>query len=90
LPALESSRTLFFRLSLVLRDDFSDNSDIDVLVSFMPDHSWGLEFVAMREELATLFNRPVDLITRQSILKSRNDLRRQEILGSAEVIYVAR
>lgn len=74
----------------VLRDDFSANSDVDVLVSFFSHHSWGLEFIQMREELATLFKRPVDLLTRQSIMNSHNVLRRQAILDSAEVIYAAR
>jgi hypothetical protein len=74
----------------VLRDDFHANSDVDILVSFVPHHSWGLEFIQMREELATLFKRPVDLLTRQSIMNSHNDLRRQAILDSAEVIYAAR
>lgn len=74
----------------VLRDDFSANSDVDILVSFTPNHSWGLEFIQMREELATLFQRPVDLLTRQSIISSHNALRRQAILSSAEVIYAAR
>jgi uncharacterized protein len=63
----------------VLRDDFSANSDVDVLVSFFPQHSWG-----------TLFKRPVDLLTRQSIMNSHNVLRRQAILDAAEVIYAAR
>jgi hypothetical protein len=74
----------------VLRDDFSANSDIDILVSFTPNHSWGLEFIQMREELSALLKRPVDLLTHQSIISSRNPLRRQAILGSAEVIYAAR
>ncbi len=74
----------------VLRDDFSANSDVDILVSFTPHHSWGLEFMQMREELAVLVKRPVDLLTRQSIMNSHNLLRRQAILDSAEVIYAAR
>lgn len=74
----------------VLRDDFSANSDVDILVSFTPHHSWGLEFIQMREELAILFKRPVDLLTRQSIMNSHNALRRQVILDSAEIIYAAR
>jgi hypothetical protein len=74
----------------VLRDDFSTNSDIDILVSFTPNHSWGLEFIQMREELASLLKRPVDLMTHQSIMNSHNALRRQAILDSAEVIYAAR
>ena len=71
----------------ILRDDFNANSDVDILVTFQPNHSWGLEFIQMREQLSTLFNRPVDLITRQSIVNSHNLLRRQIVLNSAEVIY---
>jgi hypothetical protein len=73
----------------VLRDDFRPDSDIDVLVTLTPNHSWGLEFIQMREELSTLLQRPIDLLTRQSIMNSRNILRRQIILDTAEVIYVA-
>ncbi len=74
----------------VLRDDFSANSDIDILVSFVPNHSWGLEFIQMREELASLLKRSVDLLTYLSIIDSHNLLRRKAILDSAEVIYAAR
>ncbi|WP_318699363.1 MULTISPECIES: nucleotidyltransferase family protein [unclassified Roseofilum] len=72
----------------ILRDDFNADSDVDILVTFKSNHSWGLEFIQMREQLSTLFNRPVDLITRKSIINSPNMLRRQNILNSAEVIYV--
>ncbi len=71
----------------ILRDDFNVNSDVDILVTFQPNHSWGLEFIQMREQLSTLFNRPVDLMTKQSIINSHNVLRCQNILNSAEVIY---
>ena len=47
----------------VLRDDFRSDSDIDVLVKLTPNHSWGLEFIQMREELSALFQRPIDLLT---------------------------
>ncbi|MDJ1184666.1 nucleotidyltransferase family protein [Roseofilum casamattae] len=73
----------------ILRDDFHLDSDVDVLVTFTPNHAWGLEFIQMREELAALFHRPVDLLTRQSIMHSHNVLRRATILNSAEVIYAA-
>jgi uncharacterized protein len=74
----------------ILRDDFRPDSDVDILVTFAPDHTWGLEFIQMREELEILLGRSVDLLTHQSIIRSRNPLRSQEILNSAEVVYVAR
>ncbi len=73
----------------VLREDFHPDSDIDVLIDFAPDHHWGLEYIQMRQELATLLNRPVDLLTFQTITHSPNPLRRQRILEEAEMIYVA-
>jgi uncharacterized protein len=73
----------------IVRDDFRSDSDIDMLITLSPNHTWGLEIIQMRDELADLCNRSIDLLTRQSIEQSRNALRRQEILASAEVIYVA-
>lgn len=74
----------------ILREDFRPDSDVDILVTFAPNHTWGLEFIQMREELEGLLGRSVDLLTRQSIARSRNPLRSEEILNSAEVVYVAR
>ena len=72
----------------VLRKDFRSDSDIDVMVQFHPQAKptfYNLE--EMELELTTMFNRKVDLITRQGIESSRNYLRRHEILSSARVIY---
>lgn len=72
----------------VLRKDFHSDSDIDVMVQFHPQAKptfYNLE--EMETELKTMFNRKVDLITRQGIESSRNYLRRREILSSAKVIY---
>jgi predicted nucleotidyltransferase len=72
----------------ILRDDFTSESDIDVLVTFAPDAQWSLlDHVEMQEELQTILDRPVDLLTRPSVERSRNYLRRKAILNSAEVIY---
>ncbi len=74
----------------VLRDDFSADSDIDVLVSFKPSAKRGLlEKIRMQEELSSLLNRDVDLVSKKAIEKSHNWLRQKNILGSSEVIYVA-
>ena len=72
----------------VLRDDFSPDSDIDVLVSFSQDAQWTLfDQVDMQDELKTIFGRDVDVVSRRAIERSRNTLRREAILNSTEVIY---
>ncbi len=81
----------FYVFGSVLREDFRPNSDIDIMVSFEADAPWGLlEFVRMKRELETLLGREVDLITKKSIEQSHNWIRRQEILGTAQLIYVSR
>ena len=73
-----------------LRADFAADSDVDLLVTFSPDANWGLlEHHKMEQELAALLGRDVDLITRRAVEQSRNWIRRNEILGTAEVIYAA-
>ncbi len=47
----------------VLRSDFSDESDVDVLVEFEPGSAPGLEFFAMETELSAIVGRRVDLNT---------------------------
>lgn len=72
----------------VLRDDFRSNSDIDVLIEFYPDaHPTLFTLVDMQDELGQIFERQVDLVTRESITNSRNPWRRREILSSAVMIY---
>ena len=73
-----------------LRDDFTEFSDVDVLVQFEPNNVPGLKFVSMALELEELFGRPVDVLTRPGVEQSQNYLRRRSILNSAEVIYAAR
>ena len=74
----------------ILRDDFRHDSDIDILVSFAPGSRHTLfDMVRMKEELAIIFGREVDLVSRRGIESSRNYLRRNEILKSAEVLYAA-
>ena len=74
----------------VLRDDFDADSDVDVLVEFVPGCSPGLIGITrMESELSDLFLRDVDLVTRAAIEASRNYIRRNAILESAEVVYAA-
>ena len=71
----------------VLRDDFGPKSDVDILVEFAPGRTPGLAFVSMAEELSEMFGRQVDVLTRSSVERSQNYIRRKAILDSAEVIY---
>lgn len=70
-----------------LRDDFGPESDLDFLVSFAPEASWDLfDLVDMKEDLESRLGRPVDLVAKEAL---RNPWRRQEILKTREVLYVA-
>ena len=72
----------------VLREDFTETSDIDVLVKFHENARRTLfDLVAMGDELETIFGRKVDLVTRNAVEHSANHLRRRSILNSAVVIY---
>ena len=74
----------------VLRDDFRPDSDIDVLVTFEEDARHTLfDLVHMQDELKQIFGRDVDIVSRRGIESSRNHIRRDAILNSAEAIYAA-
>ncbi len=68
------------------RGEMRPDSDIDILVEFQPDAWIGLfEFSAMERELAGLFARKVDLVSKRG-LKPRV---RPHILQDARVLYEA-
>ena len=71
----------------VLRDDFTPESDVDVLVVFQDDAEWDLfDHMKAEEELKQIFGRDVDLVEKRAI---RNPFRRHHILSNCEVIYAA-
>lgn len=75
----------------MLREDFRPDSDIDVMVSFAADAPWGLlDLVRIKRELETLLKREVDILTKESIEQSHNWIRRTEILGTAQIVYISR
>lgn len=75
-------------LGSALRDDFRADSDIDLLVTFADDAVWGLlTHIQMQQELETLFQRPLDFISRRAVVASPNWLRRNAILDTAQVLY---
>lgn len=70
----------------VLRDDFTDRSDIDVLIKFEPNTKIGLGFFALPEEFSLLVgNRSVDMMT----VKELNRWIRGEVMREAKVLYDA-
>jgi uncharacterized protein len=68
----------------VLRDDFNQESDIDVLVEFMPGHTPGFAFFDIQEELSDLLGRPVDLHTPNFL----SPYFRHEVEENASVQYI--
>ena len=72
----------------VLRDDFTPESDVDVLVEFDPDARIGyIGLAGLEIELDKILRRKTDLHTFEGIARSRNWLRREKILSSAKAVY---
>lgn len=71
----------------VLRDDFTPNSDIDILIEFEPGFTLGFfKLHQLQEELSALFNnRSIDLVTPKFL----NQRIRDRVLATAEVCYDA-
>ena len=89
-PAIEAfcRRHHVRRLALfgsVLRDDFTPESDVDVLVEFEPGFVPGFGFFSMEEELSTILGRKVDLNTPGFLSRYFRD----KVLTEAETQYVA-
>jgi predicted nucleotidyltransferase len=71
----------------ILRDDFTPDSDVDVLVEFEEAAAWGLfDLMDLTTELERKMGRTVHLVEKAGL---RNPYRRREILEHREVLYVA-
>lgn len=74
----------------VLREDFTDGSDLDVMVRFEDTAPWSLfELAEIKLELESMTGRRVDLVERPAIDQHRNPWTRHEILSTAERVYAA-
>jgi len=70
----------------VLRTDFNADSDIDVLVKFIPGRTPGLfALAAMEREFEELLGRRVDLRTYQDLSRYFRD----DVAARARVVYAA-
>jgi uncharacterized protein len=68
----------------VLRDDFTPDSDVDVLVEFEPGHRYTYFTLAqIEDELSGLLGRKVDL----HMPKTLHPFLRDKVLGQAEAVY---
>ena len=67
-----------------LREDFSADSDVDVLVEFKVGHVPGFAFFAVQDELSQLIGHEVDLNTPSFLSKYF----REEVMREAKVYYV--
>lgn len=72
----------------VLRDDFSPESDVDVLIALAPDRTMTIEtYLAMTDDLSALFDgRPIDLVQKRLLT---NPFRRHNILTTRRIVYAA-
>lgn len=74
----------------ILGPGFTANSDVDFLATLEPHVRIPMSrLLAIEEELAAIVGRRVDLVLRPSLLRSKNILRKQAILESAQVLYAA-
>ncbi|MDP2946961.1 MAG: nucleotidyltransferase family protein [Nanoarchaeota archaeon] len=67
----------------LIHGDSRDNSDIDILVEFLPGFTPGFSFVRIQEELSEMLHRNVDLHTPGSLSKYFRDT----VVKEAQIIY---
>ena len=67
------------------RGGMTENSDVDMLVEFLPD-TRGLDFFGLKTDLEEILNRSVDLITWNALHKSKPEYK-QNIERDARLIY---
>jgi predicted nucleotidyltransferase len=71
----------------VLTDNFRPDSDIDVLVTFVPDCRYSLlDLALIQQDMEKILGHKVDLIERKAL---QNPFRKKAILSSVETIYAA-
>ena len=68
-----------------LREDFNEESDVDLLVEFEPGQSPGWAFYGMADDLRMIFGRPVDFLTEHGL----NRHIRAKVLREAQPLYDA-
>jgi len=68
------------------RGEFTDNSDIDILVEFLPN-TRGILFFGLHMDLEKAFARHVDLLTYEALFTEAKASFKENVLRDARVIY---
>jgi predicted nucleotidyltransferase len=70
-----------------IREDFTPNSDVNILVSFGNNPGTTLfDIMDLEKEFSKLLNREVNIVEKESI---KNPIRKKKILSTREIIYAA-
>lgn len=70
-----------------LREDFHDDSDLDLLVEFTRGTDYSLfDLFTIKDDFSKQLGYPVDLIEKAGL---RNPFRKKMILGTAKIVYAA-
>ncbi len=76
----------FYLFGSILREDFTKDSDVDVLISFKQNSNYSLfDIMDLQERLEKYFNKKVDLVEKEGL---KNPYRRKEILSTSRRVYV--
>ena len=69
----------------ILSNRFSDKSDVDVMITFLPQlHRSYFDLLEIKEQLSDIMGRDIDLVEKEAI---KNPYRRKRILNNLQVIY---
>jgi len=69
----------------VARGEASKASDLDLLYVLQPDRSLGFAINRLEDELADLFGRPVDLVSKKALHR----LIRDDVVAETRLLYAA-
>lgn len=68
------------------RGDITTDSDVDMLIEFLPDTP-SILFFSLRIDLEEALNRPVDLITYDALQYEAKEQFRRNVLQDVKIIY---
>jgi predicted nucleotidyltransferase len=69
----------------ILSERFRPESDVDIMVSFLPDHHYSyFDLLDIKNELEDITGRDIDLVEKDSI---KNPYRKKTIFSNMRVIY---